>query len=260
MISPSSSPGRIRTCTALSIYTQKDYDAITMGFQNVMFSYGADWGDPETYKVDGILNSEANAQALDLYKEFYKFVPPGIEQRFLPGKQQPLHQRPGGDGDELFRLLPGAGQHGNQPARRQHRLFRQPAGPDGARHAALGGQGISIVNYIDDERKQAAMDFLKWFGQNDVQLEWAALGGYTCNEEVLNSPEFLENTPYNQAFADSMKMVKDFWAVPVYGELLEVSQRELHNFVVVGEGTAQETLDKITEQHEAIFKEAGLLK
>ena len=30
----------------LSIYTQKDYDAITMGFENVMFSYGADWGDP----------------------------------------------------------------------------------------------------------------------------------------------------------------------------------------------------------------------
>jgi len=27
------------------IYTQDDYDAITMGFQNVFFSYGANWSD-----------------------------------------------------------------------------------------------------------------------------------------------------------------------------------------------------------------------
>ena len=26
-----------------AVYTQKDYDAITMGFQNAMFSYGCDW-------------------------------------------------------------------------------------------------------------------------------------------------------------------------------------------------------------------------
>ena len=61
----------------LAIYTQKDYDAITMGFQNVMFSYGADWGDPTTYKVDGVLNSKEGVAALEFYKELYKFVPPG---------------------------------------------------------------------------------------------------------------------------------------------------------------------------------------
>ena len=28
-----------------AVYTQKDYDAITMGFQNALFSYGCDWND-----------------------------------------------------------------------------------------------------------------------------------------------------------------------------------------------------------------------
>ena len=27
----------------VGVYTQDDYDAITMGFENVMFSYGCNW-------------------------------------------------------------------------------------------------------------------------------------------------------------------------------------------------------------------------
>src|SRR6185503_4002509 len=61
----------------VSVYTQKDYDALTMGFENVLFSWGGDWGDYATYKVDGILNTPKNAEALDFYKELYKFMPPG---------------------------------------------------------------------------------------------------------------------------------------------------------------------------------------
>jgi multiple sugar transport system substrate-binding protein len=34
----------------------------------------------------------------------------------------------------------------------------------------------------------------------------------------------------------------------------------LHNYIVAGQGTAQETLDRVTQEHERIFTEAGLLK
>jgi multiple sugar transport system substrate-binding protein len=77
---------------------------------------------------------------------------------------------------------------------------------------------------------------------------------------VLQSPEFLENTPYNKAFAESMGFVKDFWAVPVYGEMMQTGQAELHKFIVEGEGTAQGTLDNIAKTHEDILKKGGLLK
>ncbi|MFN2189530.1 MAG: carbohydrate ABC transporter substrate-binding protein, partial [Candidatus Promineifilaceae bacterium] len=115
------------------------------------------------------------------------------------------------------------------------------------------------INYISDERKEASKDFIRWFAQEDVQAEWGALGGYTCNENVLSSPEFLEVAPFNPAFAETMTFVKDFWNVPVYAELLTVAQQELGNFIVLGEGTAQEAMDNIAEQHTVILEEAGLL-
>lgn len=96
------------------------------------------------------------------------------------------------------------------------------------------------------------MDFLKWLASDDVQKKWAQLGGYTCNNAVLQSQEFLKATPYNQAFADTMQKVKDFWAVPVYSEMLQVSQANLHNFVVADQGTAQAALDDMATKHEDI--------
>ena len=56
--------------------------------------------------------------------------------------------------------------------------------------------------------------------QGRVQKKWAELGGYTCNAAVLKSDAFRKATPYNEAFYQSMFMVKDFWAVPEYAELL----------------------------------------
>ena len=138
-------------------------------------------------------------------------------------------------------------------------FFANPAGPYGDRGAALGGQGMTVVNYISDERKQAALDFIQWFAQEDIQTEWAALGGYTCNANVLQSDVFLNATPFNPAFAETMTIVKDFWNVPVYDPLLQAANREFGAFVIEGQGTAQETMDNIAAEHTQILQEAGLL-
>ena len=44
---------------------------------------------------------------------------------------------------------------------------------------------MSVLSTISPERQQAALDFINWFAQRDVQAKWAELGGYTCNSEVL---------------------------------------------------------------------------
>jgi multiple sugar transport system substrate-binding protein len=41
----------------VGVYTQKDYDGMIMGYENVMFSYGADWWGPE-FEVEGYINSD----------------------------------------------------------------------------------------------------------------------------------------------------------------------------------------------------------
>ena len=91
-------------------------------------------------------------------------------------------------------------------------------------------------------------------------MKWAELGGYTCNKKALASDAFLAAAPYNAAFAETMGMVKDFYNIPEYGELLPAAQAALSTYVVEGKGTAQEALDAIAKEHEKIFKQYGYLK
>jgi multiple sugar transport system substrate-binding protein len=158
-----------------------------------------------------------------------------------------------------FAFFPALNNPGVNPYAEVTGFFAGPAGPDGDRYVALGGQGLSVISYIPSERQEAAKDFIKWFAQEDVQARWAAIGGYTCNINVLESETFLNNTPYNPAFADSMTFVKDFFNTPEFGQLLEPVQRNLHGFVVGGQGTAREALDKAANEMHEILVEAGVL-
>jgi multiple sugar transport system substrate-binding protein len=118
---------------------------------------------------------------------------------------------------------------------------------------------MSVNSYIDDSRKQAAFDFLQWFSQEDTQKRWAELGGYTCNINVLGSEEFLNATPYNRAFAETMTFVKDFWNIPEFGQLLEPTQRHLSAAIVAGSEEPQDALDKLAEEQDKILVDTGVI-
>jgi multiple sugar transport system substrate-binding protein len=244
-----------------AIYTQKDYDAITMGYENVMFSYGADWKNPETNEVLGIANSPEAVAALEFYRELYTCCsPPGLGNAFFQETNDAFISGQVAMAMNYFAFFPALASEAINPHAANTGYFANPAGPDGNRHAALGGQGISIVSYVSPERQEAARDFIRWFAQEDIQKEWALLGGYTNNTNVLNSPEFLEVAPYNAAFAETMGMVKDYWNIPVFGQLLEITQRELSGYIVGGEGTAEEVLTRMAEEHDQILRDSGYIE
>ena len=104
------------------------------------------------------------------------------------------------------------------------------------------------------------MKFLEWFIRTTCRRRWAELGGYTCNAKVLKSDAFRKATPYNEAFYQTMFMVKDFWAVPEYAELLDAANKRLHPFIVGGKGTAEETLNGLAKDWETTFKKYGRVK
>jgi len=54
-----------------------------------------------------------------------------------------------------------------------------------------------------------------------------------------------------------MFKVRDFWALPNYAELLDESQQGFYDYVVNGNGTAQETLDKLAATWVDTLKNAG---
>ena len=131
---------------------------------------------------------------------------------------------------------------------------RSSAGPNGDQHAALGGQGISIVSY--SQNQEEAYKFLEWFIREDVQKKWGEVGGYTCHAAVLELAEFRNATPFNEAFYQSMQIVKDFWAVPVFADMLFQMNDRIHPFVVDGQGTAKEALDGLAADWTATLEKA----
>jgi multiple sugar transport system substrate-binding protein len=137
--------------------------------------------------------------------------------------------------------------------------FAMPAGPTGKRFAALGGQGLSIVSY--SKKRDQCYKFLEWFVRPEVQKKWGELGGYTCDAKILASKEFREATPYNEAFYQSMQIVKDFWTIPEYAEMLTAANKRWHPYIVANKGgTAEEVQNELTKDWEGILTKAGLLK
>jgi multiple sugar transport system substrate-binding protein len=245
----------------VAIYTQKDYDAITMGVENTMFSWGADWKDANN-NVLGVVNSPEAIEAVQFYRDLYDCCQwPGGSNAFFTETNDAIISGQVAMSMNYFAFFPALVNPGTNPNYYDKiGFFSNPAGPTGKQHAALGGQGMSVISYISPERKQAALDFIKWFGREDIQAKWAELGGYTCNAKVLQTEAFLKATPFNPAFAETMTFVKDFWNIPEYGQLLEVTQRELSKFVVEGVGTAKETMDTIATEHDKILRAAGYIK
>jgi multiple sugar transport system substrate-binding protein len=225
-----------------------------MGVTNVLYDYGFQYENPKKhYQMSGFVNSPEAIKGLEFYRSLYScctapgmtnaYMQEGLDAfksgqvamqmnffAFFPG----LYKDPKVGGDKIgFFANPGAKQHFTQ----------------------LGGQGISVVSY--SANRQAALEYVKWFAQPEVQKRWWALGGYSCHKAVLNDPGFPKSAPFAQDFLSSMAMVKDFWAEPSYAQLLLAMQKRVHDYVVAGKGTAKEALDALVADWEKVFKEDG---
>ncbi len=227
----------------VALYTQTAYDAMAMGVEQTIFTWGGDLGDYATNKVDGILNSPQNVEALEAYRKLYTFTPPNWTQAFFAENNQAFTEGLVAMNMNYFAFFPALANPATNPHADVTGYFANPAGPNGDRHAALGGQGISVISYSGNQEE--SYKFLKWFIRDDVQQKWADLGGYTAHAATLNSERFLKATPYNQAFAESMEIVKDFWANPVFADMLFQMNDRLHPYITTGEGTAKEALDAL---------------
>jgi multiple sugar transport system substrate-binding protein len=238
----------------VAIYTQKEYDAITMGVENVLWAWGADLGNYDTYQVEGIINSKEGVEALEFYKKLYQFTPPDWSNAFFPEDNMAIAEGLASMTMNYYAFLPALVNPEMSKYADVTGFFAMPRGPKG-RYAALGGQGASIITY--SKKQDLAFKWLEWFVKPESQQKWADLGGYTCDLKTLKSDKFLNMTPYNRSFMETMQMVKDFWAVPEYAELLEVCQRYWHEAVVAGSITPKQAMDGIAKEWTAIFEKFG---
>ena len=109
------------------LFTERGSEGITMGVSNVLYPMGFKYQDPKKpYAMDGFVNGPDAVKGLEFYKALYKCcTPPGPDQLVHGRGPRRVQVGPGGDDDELVRLLPGPVQ-GPERRRRQDRLLRQP--------------------------------------------------------------------------------------------------------------------------------------
>ncbi|MFO7883472.1 MAG: extracellular solute-binding protein [Desulfobacteraceae bacterium] len=241
-------------------WTEPHYDGITMGIESLIWAWGADLGDPATYRVRSILNSDAGVEALKFYKELNSYNNPEWTDYYLDkdlSSNLPMLEGRVAMAMGYFAIAPELLENPENPYTDKIGFFAAPRGPV-TRATSLGGQGISIVSY--SKKKDLSLDFIQWFIRDDVQKKWAQLGGLTCNTKVLNSEAFLNASPINKPYRKSMEMVKDFWAVPEYSQLLRISQKLWSEYVNEDARTARETMDIITQKWETVFEYAGYYK
>ena len=243
------------TVYGAAIYTERGSEGITMGATNALYNYGFLYENPDQpYDLDGFVNSAGAVAGLEYYRSLYECCTPPGSSNWYMGENIDAYRSgqvamqmnfafiwPGVEADETV----GGGRSG---------YFPNPAGPAG-QFAQLGGQGISVVSYSANQ--DAALEYIRWFAQPAVQARWWELGGYSALRAVVEDPGFATSQPYAQTFLDSMAIVQDFWAEPAYADLLLAMQDRVHNYVVAGEGTAQEALDGLVRDWTEIFEDEG---
>ena len=238
------------------IYTERGSEGITMGVTNVLYDWGFQYDDPsKQYRMEGVVNSPDAVAGLEFYKSLYKCcTAPGLTNAYMQEGLDAFKSGQVAMQMNFFAFFPGLHKDPNVGGSKIG-FFSNPR--QKRHHTQLGGQGISVVSYSPN--RDAALQYIKWFAQPDVQRKWWALGGYSCHKAVLNDPGFPKSAPFAQDFLTSMGIVKDFWAEPAYAPLLLAMQKRVHDYVVADQGTAKEALDALVRDWTKTFKEEGKL-
>jgi len=235
--------------------SNRAYDALVMGLQNLLWSFGGMWHEPGSNRVVGFLDTPGTAAAVDFFGKLIKLGPKGSENLDYGDTLENFSNGSTAMIVNYFAFFPGI-----------YATFQDKVGfavvpsKDGKRVASLGGQGMSISTKISKEQQALAKDFIAWFETREVQEQWVKKpAGFTANTEILASAAFRAQTPYNAPFADSIDSMQDFWNVPVYNELLSATQRFI-GLALDGQMPTTQALKELAVEKERILRGAGLLK
>jgi multiple sugar transport system substrate-binding protein len=228
-----------------------DGDLAATTWNHILWSFGGELWDPETYQIEGVLNSETAVEAVNFANQLWQTAPDGagsfafdeVVGAMCNGTTAMI---------EIWYGFGGAFTSPESCAQAENIGFAVVPGAD-SHFISLGGMGISVSAY--SENPEAALALIAWLQSDEVQLRWAREGGFPGRTSILESEDFLNAAPYNPSFAEAFQLVKDFWNLPEYQEMLSIQQEYL-NLAITGQMDAQEALDAIAAEQQAIIDEA----
>ena len=214
-----------------------------MGVTNALYPFGFQYEDPKKpYAMEGFVNSPGRRQGPRILQVALQVLHAArLYQRLHAGRPRRLQVRPGGDADELVRLLPRPLQ-GREGRRRQDRLLRQSRreGRE-ARSSAARASRSSPIRRTRTRRCSTSSGSPR----ADVQKKWWSLGGYSLPSRVLNDPGL------RQDGAVRGRLPRSRWARSRTSgpsrptpSCCSPMQKRVHDYVVADKGTAKEALDR----------------
>ncbi|GAB4475230.1 MAG: extracellular solute-binding protein [Anaerolineae bacterium] len=226
-------------------------DLLPNAVNQVIWSFGGEIWDPETYTVEGVLNSDQNVATIEFLQQLYLTGPEGSANY---GYDQVLSGICNGTVamTAIWVGFMGTLSDPNACAAANDLGYAMVPG-ETEHYLQLGGMGISVSAYTPNP--EAALDFLAWLESYETQIEWVKLGGYSARTDVLASEEFLNAAPWNALFSESYALVKDFWNVPEYNQMQTIMGEYL-NPAIAGEADVREALDAVAAAHQQILDEA----
>ncbi|MEZ8141878.1 ABC transporter substrate-binding protein [Enterovibrio norvegicus FF-33] len=239
-----------------AIYTERGSEGITMGATSALYAHGFQYQNPnKPYDLEGFVNSPEAAEGLKAYKELYDCcTPPGHSNAYMVANLDAYKSGQVAMQMNWFAFFPGIVKDPNVGGENSGFFLNPKQTTEGS---TLGGQGISVVSYSD--KKDLALQYIKWFAQPQVQSDWWTLGGYSAHRAVVEHPDFASTAPFAADFVEAMSNVKDFWQEPNYAELLQAMQKRLHDYVVAGKGTPEQALEKLKDDWQEILEDGGQL-
>ncbi|MEZ5592277.1 MAG: extracellular solute-binding protein [Gammaproteobacteria bacterium] len=235
----------------------REYDFATTASNSFMWSFGGELYNPETFEVDGYLNSPASVDGVQFYVDMFQFGPPGssnwgwdeVNAAFQQGQLAMAMQWyyfNGSNADPNVNKFAEVTGFGNLPG---------AIGRDGKfrRQFSVGGQGMGINKY--SKKLPTLTKFMEWYFQPEQQMRYAQVC-QTGLKSVIDSPEWQNLNAYNQHFARAMQYTNDYWHLPEYPILLDQLQEEVSN-AVSGAKTVQQALDDAARKHERTLQRAG---
>lgn len=235
------------------------YDFCTCYLYPFMWSQGGEVWNPKTAQVEGILNSEINARAMEQMKAWLKYQPPGAVNYGIAEQIDVFTQ------GKVFSAFQWAavGLAMITPETRDRVMVVPPpkhgTGASANRIYTMGGQPWVINAYNDAARMRVAIDFMNWWYQPDTTLEFAKRGGNPADRATLSRPDFDSINPWNRAYKFMLEpgRSRDFWHHPKYAEMLALQQEGFTSFMTGQTASAMQALNYIACGQQQILHDAG---
>jgi len=228
-----------------------DGDLVATTWNHILWSFGGELWDPETYQIEGVLNDEAGVRAIEFASQLWETAPDGAGSF---GFDEVVSTMCNGSTAmvEIWYGFGGAFTDPESCAQAENIGFAVVPGEE-EHFISLGGMGISVSAY--SENQEAALDLIAWLQSDEIQERWAEGGGFPGRVSVEQSDVFLDAAPYNPSFAEAFQLVKDFWNLPEYQELLGIQQEYL-NLAITDQMGAEDALEEIVLEQQEVLDDA----